>query len=124
MSHLSRWSRFLGLGASLAVLLSACTISPRPTLPVDVLLTPAVLPTPAMNGESAPMLPPSVENGATIYAEKCAACHGESGAGDGLKPKPSAPKGGRCPAWLTLHAHALPSPVSGIRSSPSGACKT
>lgn len=100
MSHLSRWSRFLGLGASLAVLLSACTISPRPTLPVDVLLTPAVLPTPAMNGESAPMLPPSVENGATIYAEKCAACHGESGAGDGPQAETIRAQGRQVPSLV------------------------
>ncbi|MDW8394889.1 MAG: c-type cytochrome [Anaerolineae bacterium] len=71
----------LVLGAT--ALVTACTVSPRPTLPVEVLLTPAALPTPALDGESAPMRPPDVEAGALIYEQKCAACHGLNGAGDG-----------------------------------------
>jgi mono/diheme cytochrome c family protein len=41
------------------------------------------VPTRINDGELAPLQPPDVVNGAALYAEKCVACHGTSGAGDG-----------------------------------------
>src|SRR3989441_1201347 len=37
--------------------------------------------------EPLPTRPPSVKRGAVVYRERCAACHGESGRGDGPKAK-------------------------------------
>src|SRR3989442_388140 len=37
--------------------------------------------------EPLPNRPPSLERGAVVYRERCAACHGESGRGDGPKAK-------------------------------------
>jgi len=37
--------------------------------------------------EPLPSRPPSLERGAVVYRERCAACHGESGRGDGPKAK-------------------------------------
>jgi high-affinity iron transporter len=37
--------------------------------------------------EQLPVRPPSLERGAVVYHERCAACHGESGRGDGPKAK-------------------------------------
>jgi len=37
--------------------------------------------------EPLPARPPSVERGAVVFHERCAACHGESGRGDGPKAK-------------------------------------
>ena len=37
--------------------------------------------------EPLPSRPPSLERGAIVYRERCAACHGESGRGDGPKAK-------------------------------------
>src|SRR5438552_2067128 len=37
--------------------------------------------------EPLPTQPPSLERGAVVYRERCAACHGESGRGDGPKAK-------------------------------------
>ncbi|MCS7088295.1 MAG: cytochrome c [Thermoflexales bacterium] len=98
MKLCSMWR--VGLIVCSGLLLAACTITPRPTVPVEALLTPAALPTPAMDGESAPMLPPSVENGAVIYAEKCAACHGESGAGDGPQAATIRAQGRQVPSLI------------------------
>lgn len=67
--------------AVLAFSLSACNF----TLAQDV-TPPAnyVPPTPAATlGPLFPAQVPSTENGALIFAEKCAACHGETGMGDG-----------------------------------------
>jgi mono/diheme cytochrome c family protein len=46
---------------------------------------PAVIPTPPADGEAYPLAPPSAERGAEIYAQKCVACHGIGGAGDGAR---------------------------------------
>lgn len=69
-------------GLALAWLVG-CTVSPRPVLPVEVLLTPAVLPTPAVDGEAIPFLPPDAAAGAAIYEQQCVACHGPDGKGNG-----------------------------------------
>lgn len=67
----------------LAFLLSACNFS----LAEDITPPPNyVPPTPVPTlGPLFPAEAPSLENGAAIYAEKCAACHGESGMGDGAQ---------------------------------------
>ena len=66
---------------ALAFLLAACNF----TLAEDVTPPPNyVPPTPAATlGPLFPAQAPSTENGALIFAEKCAACHGETGLGDG-----------------------------------------
>ena len=64
----------------LTVLLAACNF----TLAEDVTPPPGyVAPTPAPALVLVPEQMPNVENGKAIYAEKCAACHGETGLGDG-----------------------------------------
>jgi len=67
--------------APLAFFLSACNF----TLAEDITPPPNyVPPTPAPTlGPLYPAKAPSTENGAAIYAEKCAPCHGETGLGDG-----------------------------------------
>jgi len=69
--------------AALATLtfLSACNF----TLAEDITPPPNyVPPTPAPTlGPLYPAQAPSIENGAAIFAEKCAPCHGETGLGDG-----------------------------------------
>ena len=75
-----RFTFLVGL-AVLSILLSACNF----TLAEDVTPPPNyVAPTPAPTlGPLYPAQAPSVENGAAIYVEKCAPCHGETGLGDG-----------------------------------------
>src|SRR5215208_6988362 len=65
----------------LTFLLSACNF----TLAEDVTPPPNyVPPTPAATlGPLFPAQAPSTVSGAAIFAEKCAACHGETGMGDG-----------------------------------------
>lgn len=70
----------LALLILLATLLSACNL----TLAEDVTPPPGyVPPTPMPTLVLVPPQTPNVANGARIYAEKCAACHGETGLGDG-----------------------------------------
>lgn len=69
----------------LATLLSACSFS----LAEDITPPPNyVAPTPMPTlGPLFPAEAPSLENGAVLYAEKCAACHGPQGLGDGDQGK-------------------------------------
>ncbi len=69
----------------LATLLSACSFS----LAEDITPPPNyVAPTPMPTlGPLYPAEAPSLENGAAIYAEKCADCHGPQGKGDGEQGK-------------------------------------
>jgi len=64
----------------ITTLLSACnfTLAEDVTPPPDY-IPPTSLPTLVLHPERAP----SIENGAAIYVEKCAACHGDTGLGDG-----------------------------------------
>lgn len=78
-----RLLRIVVFMVSAAFALVGCTMSSRPTLPVEVLLTPAAMPTVVADGETAPLQPPDAAAGAAIYEEKCAACHGNTGKGDG-----------------------------------------
>ena len=71
--------RYLFLFA-LAFALTSCNF----TLAEDVTPPPGyVPPTPMPTLVMVPPQTPNVENGAAIYAEKCAPCHGETGLGDG-----------------------------------------
>jgi mono/diheme cytochrome c family protein len=74
--------RFANIVA-LTLLLSACNF----TLAEDITPPPGYIPpTPAPTlGPLYPAQQPSTENGAAIYAEKCAPCHGATGLGDGEK---------------------------------------
>lgn len=73
--------RFI-LFAVLPVLLAACNY----TLAEDVTPPPGyVPPTPLPTLVLSPAQAPSLESGKAIYAEKCAACHGETGLGDGAQ---------------------------------------
>src|SRR5512134_754338 len=65
----------------LTFILTACNF----TMAADVTPPPNyVPPTPAPTmGPMFPAQAPSTENGALIFAEKCAACHGATGLGDG-----------------------------------------
>src|SRR5215211_6464368 len=69
------------IALALAFLLSACSLS----LAQDITPPPNyVPPTPAATlGPLFPAEVPSTENGALIFAEKCAPCHGATGLGDG-----------------------------------------
>jgi len=64
-----------------AVILTACNFS----LAEDITPPPNYVPPTPMPtlGPLYPAQAPSIENGAAIYAEKCAACHGDEGMGDG-----------------------------------------
>ena len=77
--------RYTILLATTAILLTACNF----TLAADVTPPPDyVPPTPAPTlGPLYPASAPDVSNGAAIYVEKCAACHGETGLGDGEQGK-------------------------------------
>lgn len=72
--------RNLILLVTFGVLISACNF----TLAEDVTPPPGyVAPTPLPTLVLNPPQAPNVESGKLIYAEKCAACHGETGLGDG-----------------------------------------
>lgn len=63
-----------------ALLLTACNM----TLAEDITPPPGAVQAPrATQAPAYPPSPPDPANGAAIYQEKCAACHGESGLGDG-----------------------------------------
>ncbi|MFZ5857006.1 MAG: c-type cytochrome [Chloroflexota bacterium] len=68
-----------------AFLLAACNFS----LAEDITPPPNYIPPTPMPtlGPLHPAEAPSIENGAAIYAEKCAACHGPTGMGDGDQGK-------------------------------------
>ncbi|MCE9644379.1 MAG: c-type cytochrome [Chloroflexi bacterium] len=71
--------------ATLAALLAACNF----TLAQDVTPPPGYVPPTAAPtlGPLYPASAPDVSNGAAIYVEKCAACHGNTGLGDGEQGK-------------------------------------
>ncbi len=81
-SHL-RPALFLSL---LAILITACSF----TLAEDITPPPGAVQSPVsrtepvpVSGPLYPLVPPNTGNGAVIYAEKCAPCHGSTGMGDG-----------------------------------------
>ncbi len=60
-------------------------VTPPPGLqaPASSMNTPALRPTATPLGPAFPSDPPDPNQGAPVYAEKCAPCHGETGMGDG-----------------------------------------
>lgn len=78
--------RDLSILLFLSLILSACNFSlaadvtppPGYTAPPEVQSA-----APAISGVVFPLVPPDASKGATIYAEKCAPCHGAAGLGDG-----------------------------------------
>ncbi len=67
----------------LVLMLAGCSMAGARQVPsIEMLLTPAVVPTRPPE-ELAPPAPPDVARGAAIYANKCAACHGDAGMADG-----------------------------------------
>lgn len=72
--------RYLILIIALALTLPACNM----TLAEDITPPPNyIAPTPVPTLVLFPSRPPNLANGAAIYAEKCAPCHGTTGLGDG-----------------------------------------
>lgn len=81
------------------VILTGCSVSlaadvtPPPNLAQPQLPVSHPTPIPVV----LPMIQPDIQNGAKIYVEKCLACHGESGMGDGVQssqlPNPVTPIG-------------------------------
>ncbi len=72
-------------GAALVTLLAACSTATDSRIRNIDLSRPAVIPTPPADGEAYPLTPPSAERGAALYEQKCVACHGIGGAGDGSR---------------------------------------
>ena len=68
--------------AIIALLLTACnmTLAQDVTPPPGAVQPAQVQPT---QGAVFPAQAPDLQNGAAIYAEKCAPCHGNTGMGDG-----------------------------------------
>jgi mono/diheme cytochrome c family protein len=93
--------------ASLALFVAACNF----TLAADVTPPPGYVAPTAMPtlGPLFPASAPDVTNGAAIYVEKCAACHGDTGFGDGEQGK-------QLP--VTVPAFALPE--TALKASPAG----
>lgn len=73
--------RFSAIVFLLAMLLTACNF----TLASDITPPPGYIAPTSMPtlGPLYPSRAPSVQNGAAIFAQKCAACHGDAGLGDG-----------------------------------------
>ena len=75
--------RYAFIFAIIALALSACTLAADVTPPPGY-----VAPTPQPTlGPLFPAQAPDIQNGAAIYVEKCAPCHGNMGLGDGEKGK-------------------------------------
>jgi mono/diheme cytochrome c family protein len=81
----------------IAILLSACnmTLAQDVTPPPGVVQQAQAQPT---HGPAFPAQAPDLQNGAAIYAEKCAACHGESGQADGVMSEQLTAQGAKVPA--------------------------
>jgi mono/diheme cytochrome c family protein len=81
MEHYMKFRSFILL-AVFTTIISACNF----TLAEDVTPPPGyVAPTPLPTLVLSPAQAPSIESGRAIYVGKCAACHGETGLGDGTQ---------------------------------------
>jgi len=99
--------RFALFIALIALFLTACDMS----LAQDVTPPPGAVQPAQPKPTSGPVFPanaPNLQNGAAIYAEKCAPCHGDSGMGDG-------PQGEQ----LTVPVAALGAPEIARQASPA-----
>ncbi len=88
----SNWSllRNYSLAIVLSLFLSSCnfTLAADVTPPAGYQQEPVVVaPAESTTGPLYPLIPPDPSAGASIYAEKCAPCHGTSGLGNGVKAK-------------------------------------
>ncbi len=68
-----------------ALALAGCSMATGPRTRNIDLDAPAVLPTLSADGETAPSRAPDAARGAEIYEQKCVACHGVNGEGDGAR---------------------------------------
>ena len=83
LKRMSRRLRGTFTVGTLLLALTGCSLAGSARgAPID-LNAPAVIPVAPADGERYPLAAPSAARGAAIYGEKCAACHGASGAGDG-----------------------------------------
>ncbi|MFL7870896.1 MAG: c-type cytochrome [Anaerolineales bacterium] len=83
--------------ALMALLLTACSF----TLAEDVTPPPGAVqqaPAQTTQGPVFPAQAPDLQNGAAIFADKCAACHGESGQADGVMSEQLTAQGATVPA--------------------------
>ncbi len=69
------------VGGWLALVLTGCSLAADVTPPPNAQSFVAAQPTPT--SEALPLVPPDPRQGAVIYREKCAPCHGEQGMGNG-----------------------------------------
>ena len=89
--------RYVLMMALTALLLASCNFSLAEDItPPPDYIAPTPLPT---LGALFPAQAPNIENGAAIFADKCAPCHGATGMGDG-------PQGKQLP--VTVAALGLP----------------
>lgn len=102
-------ARLLGLSV-LPILLAGCALAGDVTPPPGYQATRAALATATAAPPAVPVppRPPDPEAGAAIYAARCAACHGDTGQGDG----PQA-------AGLPVPPAALADPALAARASPA-----
>jgi len=100
--------RFILFIALVALILTACNM----TLAEDVTPPPGAVQPAQPQPTTGPVFPaqaPNLQNGAVIYAEKCAPCHGNAGQGDGAQA-----------AQLPVQVPALGSPELASQNSPAG----
>ena len=84
--------------AIIAVFLAACNFTLAEDVTPPPIMSPPT-PVPTM-GPLFPASAPDVANGAAIYVEKCAPCHGDTGLGDG--PQGIAIACAQLPHWVCL----------------------
>jgi mono/diheme cytochrome c family protein len=98
------------LAAATALLVSACSLAGDVTPPPGPRTTASP---PATDPAAAATAPPSALAGALLYAEHCAACHGETGRGDGpLVPQLASQGGGPLPDFSSPDRARSTAPAS------------
>ncbi|MBN1450999.1 MAG: c-type cytochrome [Anaerolineales bacterium] len=97
--------------AIIVLLLTACNM----TLAQDVTPPPGAVQPAQEQPIQGPVFPaqaPDLQNGAAIYTEKCAACHGESGQADGVMSEQLAAQGVTVPALGSTEVAGRATPAS------------
>ncbi len=79
----NRFPLLLLFGLAAVLILSACSLSLAGDVTPPPGYQPPVYEDPAVLTGAAPTAEPNPSNGQAIYAEKCQACHGDAGLGDG-----------------------------------------
>jgi mono/diheme cytochrome c family protein len=112
MTLLSRPNKFLNFALSITalLLLSACSLSlAEDVTPPPGAQTPVLQEQPTeMTGPFFPVVAPNPTSGASLYAEKCAPCHGDTGMGDGPRA-----------AQLSVPVAAIGDPALARQKTPS-----